>query len=511
MPFVQAKCPECGGMLAVDDSKKAAVCQFCGEAFIVQEAINNYITNNITNNNTTHNYGEGAVVNVYENQNSVFSLLKRAFMFLEDGDFESADVYCDKALDIEPESEQAYLGKLMSNLKVRKQEELKTVNSPFDGNINYQKILRFGNGELVNELKVYNIGIRERLEAENLAHKQKETTERLERQRREEAERLENENKKIERYNLIQQKRIQSIKLSNLFSASVIHTVGVLSDGTVIAVGSNSFKQCDVKDWRGIVAVSAGWHHTVGLKSDGTVVAKGENNKRQCNVTNWENIVSVSVGNYHTVGLKSNGTVVATKIKMGLLDIPYGSAVEDKGQCDVTDWTDIVAVSAGDDHTVGLKSDGTVISTKYKGCKEYYYGQCDVQNWTDIVAVSAGYNHTVGLKSDGTVVATKYIGKEKDYHGQCGVQNWTDIVAVSAGYNHTVGLKSDGTVVATKYIGKEKDYHGQCDVQNWTDIVAVSAGCQYTVGLKADGTVVATKYIGEYYHSQCDVENWKLF
>ena len=43
MPFVQAKCPECGGMLAVDDSKKVAVCQFCSEAFIVQEAINNYL------------------------------------------------------------------------------------------------------------------------------------------------------------------------------------------------------------------------------------------------------------------------------------------------------------------------------------------------------------------------------------------------------------------------------------------------------------------------------------
>lgn len=72
MSFVQAKCPECGGMLAVDDSKKAAVCQFCGEAFIVQEAINNYITNNITNNNTTHNYGDGATVNVYEDKNKDF-------------------------------------------------------------------------------------------------------------------------------------------------------------------------------------------------------------------------------------------------------------------------------------------------------------------------------------------------------------------------------------------------------------------------------------------------------
>ena len=72
MAFVQAKCPECGGMLAVDENKKAAVCQFCGGAFIVQEAINNYLTNNITNNNITHNYGEGAVVNVYEDKSKDF-------------------------------------------------------------------------------------------------------------------------------------------------------------------------------------------------------------------------------------------------------------------------------------------------------------------------------------------------------------------------------------------------------------------------------------------------------
>lgn len=32
------------------------------------------------------------------------------------------------------------------------------------------------------------------------------------------------------------------------------------------------------------------------------------------------------------------------------------------GQCDVSDWYDIVAVAAGCAHTIGLKSDGTVIT-----------------------------------------------------------------------------------------------------------------------------------------------------
>ena len=74
MSFVQAKCPEYGGMLAVDADKKVAVCQFCGEAFIVQEAINNYNTYNetINNYNTTHNYSAGTTVNVYEDKSKDF-------------------------------------------------------------------------------------------------------------------------------------------------------------------------------------------------------------------------------------------------------------------------------------------------------------------------------------------------------------------------------------------------------------------------------------------------------
>lgn len=60
MPLVNAKCTNCGADLNVDSNKEAAVCDFCGSAFIVEKAINNYnITNNINAN----------VVNIY-NQTS---------------------------------------------------------------------------------------------------------------------------------------------------------------------------------------------------------------------------------------------------------------------------------------------------------------------------------------------------------------------------------------------------------------------------------------------------------
>ena len=209
-------------------------------------------------------------------------------------------------------------------------------------------------------------------------------------------------------------------------------------------------------------SISARDDHTVGLKADGTVAAVGYNEDGQCNVSGWTDIVAVAAGGNHTVGLKADGTVMAV-----------GS--NGYGQCDVSGWRDIVAVAAGSSHTVGLKADGTVVAVGNN-----YRGRCNVSDWTDIVAISAGNRHTVGLKADGTVVA---VGWNK--YGQCNVSGWTDIVAISAGSDSTVGLKADGTVVA---VGDNE--YGQCDVSDWTDIVAISVD-DHTVGLKKDGTVVA--------------------
>ncbi len=58
MPFVLAKCTNCGANLEVDASKEAAVCPACGSAFVVEKAINNYTVNN------TQNITD-SVVNIY--------------------------------------------------------------------------------------------------------------------------------------------------------------------------------------------------------------------------------------------------------------------------------------------------------------------------------------------------------------------------------------------------------------------------------------------------------------
>ena len=93
---------------------------------------------------------------------STAPLLKRAFMFLEDGNWQEADAYCEKVLDIDPENAEAYLGKLMAELNVRQREELKDCEKPFTDSKNYQKTMRFGNTALQEELNGYINFINER-------------------------------------------------------------------------------------------------------------------------------------------------------------------------------------------------------------------------------------------------------------------------------------------------------------------------------------------------------------
>ena len=234
------------------------------------------------------------------------------------------------------------------------------------------------------------------------------------------------------------------------------HCIAVYNDGSdVIALRDDgtvyNTEDSKTRKWTDIVAVSVSWH-ILGLKSDGTVVADGSNYHGECKVSGWDNIIDVVAGGNHSVGLRADGTVVA---------------VGDNrcGQCNVSEWTDIVAISAGYDHTVGLKSDGTVVATKYieNYNNEDYRGQCDVYDWNNIVQISAGSYYTVGLRADGTVIATGY-GAD-DYYDRMLVGTWEDVVAVAAGSYDTLGLYADGTIV---YAGSQ--WQIEKAVSEWTDI-----------------------------------------
>ncbi len=90
------------------------------------------------------------------------ALLKRAFLFIEEESFDKADNYLEAVLNQEPENAQAYLGKLMVELHVKCKEDLINCDIPFDSSKNYQRIVRFADKMLVDELEGYVAVIKER-------------------------------------------------------------------------------------------------------------------------------------------------------------------------------------------------------------------------------------------------------------------------------------------------------------------------------------------------------------
>ena len=78
---------------------------------------------------------------------NIENLMKRARLFLEDGDFASAGEYLDKVLDENAEYAPAYIGKVLVSLKLHREEELKTWLYPFEETGDWQKALRFATPE----------------------------------------------------------------------------------------------------------------------------------------------------------------------------------------------------------------------------------------------------------------------------------------------------------------------------------------------------------------------------
>ena len=99
---------------------------------------------------------------------NVDSLLQRAFIFLEDGDWQSADEYCERVLGQAPKTALAYLGKLMVELCVNHREALAEQEAPFDDKNNCQRAIRYGDDALRDELEGYNAAIRKRIEEKRL-------------------------------------------------------------------------------------------------------------------------------------------------------------------------------------------------------------------------------------------------------------------------------------------------------------------------------------------------------
>lgn len=199
-----------------------------------------------------------------------------------------------------------------------------------------------------------------------------------------------------------------------------------------------------------------------------TTNAWGLNNFGQTTIpSGLTDVLSIAAGNEHSIGLKSDGTVVGWgRSSEGQTTIPLG-------------LTGVKSITAAGYFSAALKTDGTVVAWGQSA-----YGQLSTpSNLTNISQIDAGSGNVLALKNDGTVVAwgSNNFGQSTVPAGLSGV------TAVAAGWAHSLALKSDGTVV-----GWGNNSYNQSNIPaGLTGVIAIAAGEHHSLALKSDGTVIA--------------------
>ena len=337
-------------------------------------------------------------------------------------------------------------------------------------------------------------------------------------------------------------------------SAGSEHSLVLKDDGSVWATGWNNFGQSGGKDEENliefteviesnasgskVIAISAGDHHSLALKADGSVWATGWNEGGRLGTNDEKNrktftevigsdsgVIAISGGRYHSLVLKADGSVWATGLnysgQLGTNDEKNRNTFTEVLVPDSSD-VKVVAVSAGSEHSLALKSDGSVWATGGNGSGQL--GTTDTINRKkfslvarnktaktnivveepQIVKIATSKENSYILLSDGSLWGTgsnqhETLGKTDDYDVDGFIKVFdSDIADVFPGYDFCFVLKTDGSLWGTGRNNK-----GQLGLGNNSDkisyekipldgVVAVSAGYSYSLALKADGSVWAT-------------------
>jgi alpha-tubulin suppressor-like RCC1 family protein len=239
--------------------------------------------------------------------------------------------------------------------------------------------------------------------------------------------------------------------------AGYVHIAGLKTDGSLLALGSNSYGQTDVPAGNDYTAVAVGYYHNLAIKSDGTVV--GWDSSGQIDVPTDNDFTAVSAGRGHSLGLKADGSLVGWG---SLATAPAGN--------------DYIAIAAGDNHNIALKADGSLI-----GWGNDYSGQATVPAGNDYIAVAAGERVSFAIKEDGSIVGWgDNVGDILDL-----IPDGNDYVNIAVSGSHGLAIKTDGSVV-----GWGQNYSGQADARGGFDFVDIAACNGQSVAISSSGTLV---------------------
>jgi alpha-tubulin suppressor-like RCC1 family protein len=220
----------------------------------------------------------------------------------------------------------------------------------------------------------------------------------------------------------------------SVVAAGGTHSLGIRSDGSLwawgwnhsgqLGIGDNRDRNTPVRvgianDWR---VVRSGYFHSLGIRTDGSLWAWGWNLYGQLgtggvyagkntptrvgSLSNW---IAVSAGYDHSLGIRTDGSLWAwgknDKYQLGL-----GDTNDRNIPVRVGSFNDWMAVAAGTHCSFGIRLNGSLWSWGENthgqlGMGDHYPSLIPTQvgssnNW---VAVRAGFDHSLGIRTDGSL------------------------------------------------------------------------------------------------------------
>lgn len=455
---------------------------------------------------------------------SAAPLLKRAYMFAQDEDWENASQYAERVLDIDPENAEAYLIKLLCDQKVPNVEALSASEVSFVENSNYKRAQMLADEKTNALLKdsIYSIAKR-KIGQDNIPalREGRKIFEQI-LGWKDVDEIMAGCDRRISVLSTQSRAQTEDFRkkygvISNMISVDYdCCVVGLKSDGTVVAASGNQvlnsfYERMDISTREKIIQVVAYNHTIIGLKNDGTIVVSPNSFPNNSYVPYLNNIVKV-LRDINLTGLEANGTVVEWS--------SHSYLSEDVVKVLQRNIKDIFSDSTGitlEGKLVIFKDVDSTLAAKIAQWKDIVYF-CKFVRHELFDNVRTKVDIYIGVRTDGTLVAIDTLGRtEKDYE----FGGWENIVTIRAGGHYLlVGLKSDGTLMVERWEdtdAKETDADIQYRVNlemkhkaetiiTWKDIVAIDNRYDNFVGVKKDGTVVVDDY-----KLQGLIKDWKLF
>lgn len=229
------------------------------------------------------------------NTNNISAILDRAFIYLETKEWKKANSLFEEALRINPRLSDPFLGKCMCSLHISSRDSLAKKGKRLLKNNYFKLAYKFAIEPQKNKLQVIVNTIKDN------------------------EKRKRNKIKKL----TITSALIIAITLGGTLSYTKIISP-MIKYNTAVELyekgdyGNSYFAFMEIYDYKDSIQkinaiskenlnrqiIAAAPWHTVALKQDGTVVAAGNLSSGKCKISKWKDIVSVSAGQYHTVGLK---------------------------------------------------------------------------------------------------------------------------------------------------------------------------------------------------------------